>query len=112
MATVFTKALKPRDKPTKTTSGSAANTSTRQKRITIPYISGISKKLKQIFRKYNTPVSLKPGNTLRQKLVHPKDKPPRHKQSNIFYAIKCNDSDCNESYIRETTTAAQAHIPT
>ena len=34
--------------------------------------------------------------------MHPKDKSPRHKQSNIVYAIQCQDSECQEFYIGET----------
>lgn len=45
--------------------------------IVIPYISGTSEKLKRIFSKHRIPVHFKPGNTLRQKLVHPKDKTPK-----------------------------------
>lgn len=35
-------------------------------------------------------VHLKPSNTPRQKLVHPKYKVPRHKQSNVLYAVQCS----------------------
>ncbi|XP_072033211.1 uncharacterized protein [Amphiura filiformis] len=98
----FEKALKAREKSKPISSDSSATMSTRPRNITIPYIAGVSEKLKRIFGKHNIPVSLKPGNTLRQKLVHPKDKPPRNKQSNIVYAIQCKDSDCEDSYIGES----------
>ncbi|XP_072051644.1 uncharacterized protein [Amphiura filiformis] len=62
----------------------------------------VSEKLKRIFGQHQIPVSLKPCNTLRQKLVHPKDKIPQRKQSNIVYAINCQDSDCENYYIGET----------
>lgn len=43
----------------------------------------------------------KPGNTLRQKLVHPKDKILRHKQSNVVSAVQCIE-ECSNLYIGET----------
>ena len=51
---------------------------------------------------FQIPVSFKPANTLRQKLVHPKDKVPKDKQSNVVYAIKCKDTVCEDTYIGET----------
>ena len=75
---------------------------TRGRNITIPYVSGLSEKLRRIFRDKGVPVSFKPKNTLRQALVHPKDKQPKDRQSNIVYAIQCQDSGCEELYIGET----------
>ena len=46
-------------------------------------------------------MAFKPQNTLRQRLVHPKDRVPQHKQSNVVYAVKCLE-DCQELYIGET----------
>ncbi|XP_047457867.1 uncharacterized protein LOC125018165, partial [Mugil cephalus] len=73
----------------------------RRKNITIPYIAGVSEKLRRIFGKHRIPVYFKPGNTLRQKLVHPKDKTPRQKQSNVVYAVQCSE-ECTDLYIGET----------
>ena len=47
------------------------------------------------------PVHFKPTNTLRQKPVHPKDKTPRHKQSDVVYAVQCSQ-DCTDLYSGET----------
>ena len=47
-------------------------------------------------------VSFKPYNTLRQKLVHPKDKTPKDKQNNIVYGFRCQDNGFEETYIVET----------
>ena len=74
----------------------------RRRNLTIPYISGLSEKLRRVFGQYRIPVSFKPTNTLRQKLVHPKDKSPKDRQSNVVYAIQCKDTDCVDSYIGET----------
>ena len=74
----------------------------RGRSVTIPYVSGLSEKLRRIFKDQGIPVSFKPKNTLRQALVHPKDKQPKDKQSNIVYAIQCKDSGCDDLYIGET----------
>ncbi|XP_072021195.1 uncharacterized protein [Amphiura filiformis] len=98
----FQKALKPQKDQTSSKQSSTTASSTRKFGITIPYVSDVSEKLKRIFGQHQIPVSLKPCNTLRQKLVHPKDKIPQRKQSNIVYAINCQDSDCDNFYIGET----------
>ncbi|XP_072016889.1 uncharacterized protein [Amphiura filiformis] len=56
----FEKALKPREKSKSISSDSSATRNTRPRNITIPYIAGVSEKLKRIFGKHNIPVSLKP----------------------------------------------------
>jgi len=70
--------------------------------ITIPYVSGVSEKLRRIFQNQKIPVAFKPTNTLRQAIVHPKDKQPKDKQSNIVYAVQCKDNGCQDLYIGET----------
>uniref|UniRef100_UPI0009B3C823 LOW QUALITY PROTEIN: uncharacterized protein LOC109967683 n=1 Tax=Monopterus albus TaxID=43700 RepID=UPI0009B3C823 len=82
---------------------------TRRDNTVIPYVAGLSEKLKRIFRNHNIPVNFKPGNTLWQRLVHPKDKTPRHKQSDVVYAIKCSQ-ECNNLYTVETKQALHKHM--
>ena len=50
--------------------------------IIIPYIAGTSEKLSRIFNKHHILVHFKPT-----KLVHPKNKTPRHKQGNVDDAV-------------------------
>ncbi|XP_023255234.1 uncharacterized protein LOC111649770 [Seriola lalandi dorsalis] len=86
----------------KTTTRSRKNTNTedaekmkdKRRNIVIPYVSGVSEKLRRIFNKHQIPVCFKPSNTLRQKLVHPKDKTPHNQKSNLIYAVKCSE-ECN-----------------
>ncbi len=46
-------------------------------------------------------VFFKPSNTLRQKLVHPKDRTPHTQKSNLAYAVQCSE-ECKDLYIGET----------
>ncbi|XP_072177261.1 uncharacterized protein [Diadema setosum] len=91
---------KPRhkDKPNQ----SKTTTEKRRYNVTVPYVSGLSEKIRRIFSKHHIPVSFKPTNTLRQMLVHPKDKTPKDQQNNVVYAIQCKDDECDELYIGET----------
>ena len=53
--------------------------------IPIPYMAGVSDIFRRIFTKHYILVNFRPCNTLRQKLVHPKDKTPRQKLNNVVY---------------------------
>ena len=46
---------------------------------------------------------------LRQRLVHPKDKTPRHKFSNVVYAVQCTE-ECSDLYIRENKQPLHRHM--
>lgn len=46
----------------------------KRNNITTPYVEGVSQKLMRFFNKHSIPGRFKPSNTLRQKLVYPKDK--------------------------------------
>ncbi len=70
--------------------------------ITLPYIEGISEKMRRVFEEYGISSSFKPFNTIRQKLVHPKDRTPKEKKSDVIYGIKCDQKNCQEVYIGET----------
>ncbi|XP_071344169.1 uncharacterized protein [Trachinotus anak] len=73
----------------------------KRNNIVIPYVSGVSEKLRRIFNKHRIPVYFKPSNTLRQRLVHPKDRTPHTRKSNLVYAVQCNE-ECKDLYIGET----------
>ena len=72
----------------------------RKKRIVIPYIRGMSEATERIFRKYNITTAMKPVSTLRNELVHPKDKVDKFKTSGVVYGVPCKD--CDAIYIGET----------
>ncbi|XP_049914604.1 uncharacterized protein LOC126398968 [Epinephelus moara] len=73
----------------------------KRNNIVIPYVSGVSEKLGRIFNKHRIPVYFKPSNTLRQRLVHPKDRTPHTQKSNLVYAVQCSE-ECPDLYIGET----------
>ena len=105
---VYPKAEKTRDDTRKqppVQSGSG-----RQCRITIPYVSGLSERLKKTFRAHNISVSFKPYNTLRQQLVNVKDKTPRDNRCNLVYGYKCPAEDCGKTYVGETKQALKQRL--
>ncbi|XP_068684969.1 uncharacterized protein [Montipora foliosa] len=77
---------------------------TTRANITIPYVAGISEKIKNAFKAHGISTCYKPWNTLRQKLVRVKDSVPKAKRANkiIVYGVKCEDKDCQERYVGET----------
>ena len=68
--------------------------------VTIPYITRVSEALKRTFRRHGFATSMKPYETLRQLLVHPKDKSSSQDSAGVVYSIPCKDSP--EVYIGET----------
>ena len=75
------------------------NTS-RNLRITLPYIQGTSEAIARHMRKNGIQVHFKPHVKLRNLLVAPKDKTVLRKKCNTVYHIKCND--CDAHYVGET----------
>ncbi|XP_072041269.1 uncharacterized protein [Amphiura filiformis] len=59
--------------------------------VTLPYIEGLSEKLRRAFRTAGVSTTFKSQNTLRSALVAPKDKAEPVKQSGIVYQLDCAD---------------------
>ena len=68
--------------------------------VTLPYVGHITDALARTIRKAGVAVHLKPYNTIRSHLVHPKDKVTKEDKSGVIYQIKCGD--CPASYVGET----------
>ncbi|KAI8510307.1 hypothetical protein Bbelb_112230 [Branchiostoma belcheri] len=98
----FNKALKPSDQSKKTQKCKPL-TNKNKANITIPYVQGVSEKLRRIFQNFNIATNFKPHSTLRQRLVHPKDRPHKGTKANVIYRLKCEEPDCNNTYIGETS---------
>ena len=76
--------------------------------VTIPYIEGLSEKLRRAFRTAGVSTTFKPQNTLRSALVAPKDRTEPFKQSGIVYQIAC--ADCDASYIGESARKLEKRL--
>ena len=71
----------------------------RTELVVVPYIKGTSEAISRTFRKYNVRTAMKPVNTVKNLLVHPKDKRDLEDTSGVIYRIPC--ASCNASYIGE-----------
>ena len=79
----------------------ADNNKTRNKgSITLPYVGHSSDAIARVLRKSGITVHLKPFNSIRSRLVHPKDKIPMEGKAGLVYLIECGD--CNAKYVGET----------
>ena len=68
--------------------------------VVIPYVKGLSESLRRSYGRYNFQTAMKPVSTLRNILVHPKDKRSMEDQCNVIYKIPCKS--CKSSYIGQT----------
>ncbi|XP_071488191.1 uncharacterized protein [Diadema antillarum] len=82
----------------------------RKVTITIPYVHDLSDKIKRLFQKQGITTAFKPHNTLRQRLVHVKDRAAKEKQRNVVYGIRCSQEDCHDFYIGETQQSLKARM--
>ncbi len=70
--------------------------------ISVPYFPKLSESYKQIFKYTPVQVCFKGNGTLRQQLMHPKDKTDASLKSNIVYQWTCPNRRCKAEYIGET----------
>ena len=71
-----------------------------QKLLVLPYDKNLCRNLNAIKRIYNLKIVTKPSNTIKQYLVHPKDRVPREKRCNVVYEVPLTDG---KKYIGETS---------
>ena len=88
---------KPRAKNTAGPSGS----NTRRPMLEVPYVAGLSEQMGRVYKAHNIHMYHKPANTLRSKVVHPKDKTPLENKCGTVYHIRC-DNDPTLTYIGES----------
>jgi hypothetical protein len=96
-----------RGTPTTQTNVPAQSTQKRPP-IVIPYIKGVSEQLRRIYKTHHIPTYFKPINTLRQLLVHPKDKLDKERTVGPVYHITCED--CSANYIGESERSLKARF--
>ena len=70
--------------------------------IVVPYMKGLAESCRNICRRYGVEVYFKGGRTIRDILVHPKDKDTILKKSGVIYKYSCGRVDCGEEYIGES----------
>jgi len=90
----------PKARPPRPPSERGQGRNDRSKNLPLPYIKGTSEPVARILKKYGIHTYHKPYNTIREKLVHPKDKPPKWKKCGVVYKITCQT--CQQCYIGET----------
>ena len=66
----------------------------------LPLVQGLSERVTRVLKKHGFSTALKPRRTLRNLLVHPKDKLVTKQKAGAIYEISC--VDCHKSYICET----------
>ena len=75
---------------------------TKKSYIVVPYMKGLGETCKNICRRYGVEVYFRGGSTIRDLLVHPKDKDTILKKSGVIYKYSCGRVDCGEEYIGES----------
>ena len=76
--------------------------------ITLPYVGYCSDAIARRIRKAGVAVHMKPTNTIRSRLVHPKDKIPKDQKCGVVYHVEC--ADCNNSYVGETARSLKSRL--
>ncbi|XP_072179281.1 uncharacterized protein [Diadema setosum] len=85
----FSKADNP--KPPNKNTRRAQGVQGRKVTITIPYVHDLSDKVKRLFQRQGITTAFKSHITLRQRLVHVKDRVAKEKQRNVVYGIRAFD---------------------
>ena len=70
--------------------------------IVVPYIQGMGESCKNICRKHGVNMYCKEGNTIRDILIHPKDRDTILQKSGVIYKFWCGRVNCEEEYIGES----------
>ena len=78
--------------------------------MTVPYVHSFTEKIQRIFTKHRVATVVKPQTTLRQVLVHPKDKVEKQKKAGVVYKIPCRQ--CEKVYIGETGRQLRTRVST
>jgi hypothetical protein len=68
--------------------------------VTLPYIKGVTERVQRIYRSHNISSTVKPHTSLRNILVHPKDKIDDDDKTGVVYQIPCRN--CPKLYVGET----------
>ena len=93
-------------KKTSTNQGTTKNTNktgnNNKPYIVVPYIQGMGENCRIICRKHGVEMYCKGGNTIKDLLLHPKERDTILQKSGVMYRFRCGRVDCNEEYIGES----------
>ena len=84
------------------TNKNKTNTNSKKPYIVVPYMQGLSESCKNICKKHGVEMYFRGGNTIRDHLVHPKDRDIILQKCGLIYRYKCGRVDCEEEYIGES----------
>ena len=73
----------------------------------LPYVAGVSERIRKVCRDFNIRTVFKSGPTLRSLLTKVKDPLPTTKQSNVVYEVPCT---CGKVYIGETKRRLETRL--
>ena len=76
--------------------------------LTIPYIMGVTERVRRVMKKHGITTPARPYRTLRQILVHPKDKVADTEKCGVVYHVPC--LSCPQVYIGETGRKMKVRI--
>ncbi|XP_053372811.1 uncharacterized protein LOC123560857 [Mercenaria mercenaria] len=68
--------------------------------VILPYVKGLTEGVSRVLRKHHIATAVKPKQTIRNILIHPKDKQDKLEKIEIVYKIPCKSY--NKIYIEET----------
>ena len=88
--------------------GPCAQAIKRKYPVVLPYVKGVTKQLRRVFRSFDVPTYFKLSNTLWQLLVQPKDKLDKGNVVGPVYHISCDD--CDAIYVVETGRALKTRF--
>ena len=79
----------------------------------IPFVQGVSDRVKRVLKQNNIKTVFKPMTTLASIFKKPKDRPPEDRVTGIVYKVECND--CTFSYVGESkrcwASRSVEHVP-
>ena len=70
--------------------------------IGVPYMKDLSESCKSICSRHGIEMYFKGGNTIKDLLMHPKDRYNILQKSGVIYRYKCGRVDCEDEYIGES----------
>lgn len=66
----------------------------------IPYVQGVSEAVARVYKRHGVTTAMRPFQTIRSLVVHPKDKLDKNETTECVYRIPCKS--CEKVYIGET----------